>query len=260
MTTENDFRDPGPLPDLDWVDVSLIDVDPTYQRGLDENRVLKILDWFTWRSFGALTLAKTDGGRYHAIDGQHRLEAAKRHPAVTLVPCTIIEADGTVAEAETFVGVNVNRRNISPLEHYRADIAADDPGALAVSKACEGAGVTVARYPSQSSGPGETVAISAVRAVVEKRGRTAAQRILAICADAGLAPIKAEHVRAAEFLLTDDEFCHDVEPEALAESMVRNGEEWLIEARAFAATHRMPVGRALASVWFRKTRKKRKAA
>ena len=262
MNTDSatEYRDPGDPPVLDWIDVNLIDIDPAYQRGLDDTRVQRILDWFTWDAFGAIVIAPAAEGRYNCTDGQHRLAAARRHPAVSVVPAIIIHAQGTQAEAENFIAINKDRRNISALDRYWAEVAANEPTAIAVSKSCESAGVTVMRHPSQSYGPGETVSISAIRAVVDKRGTTAAQRILAVCADAGLAPIKAEHIRAAEFLLTDDEFCHDVEPEALAESMVRNGEEWLIEARAFSATHRMPVGRALASVWFRRTRKKRRVA
>ncbi|RDE08366.1 DUF6551 family protein [Pelagibacterium lacus] len=258
--TETLHRDPGPLPDLDWIDVSLIDVDPTYQRGIDENRVQKILDWFSWRSFGALTLSKIEGGRYHAIDGQHRLEAAKRHPSVTLVPCTIIEAGGTVAEAETFVTVNANRKNVSPLEMYWAELAADDPEALTIAQVTNRAGVTIMRHPGAQYEPGQTVAVSAIRSLVDKRGAMRARQILEVLAKAELAPIKGEHVRAAEILMTDDEFRHSVEPDALSEALSGNGEEFSIEAKAFAKTHRMPVGRALASVWFRKTRKKRKAA
>ena len=78
--TEAIFRDPGEVPALEWLDKTLIDVDARYQRTLDEGRVQKIVDWFAWDSFGAIVVAPAPYGRYHAIDGQHRLEAAKRHP------------------------------------------------------------------------------------------------------------------------------------------------------------------------------------
>lgn len=85
-----------------------------------------------------------------------------------------------------------------------------------------------------------------------------ARQILEVVAKADLVPIKGEHIRAAEILMTDDEFRHDVEPEALSEALAGNEEDFGIEAKAFAKTHRMPVGRALASVWFRRCRKKRR--
>lgn len=258
--TDQEYRDPGPLPDLDWVDKTLIDVDPAYQRKLDENRVQRILDWFSWRSFGALVLSKTEGGRYHAIDGQHRLEAALRHPKVALLPCTIIEADGAQGEAEVFVAVNRDRKNISALDRYWAELAAKDDEAVTIAQVVERAGVTIARHPSPSYEPGHTVAIIAIRTIVDKWGAMRGRQILEVCANAKMAPIRGEFIRAAEMLITDPEFNEAVEPEALSEALAGNDVEMMLDARAFAKTHRMPIGKALASVWFRKTRKKRKAA
>ncbi len=44
MMTEQTYRDPGEVPVIDWLDKTLIDIDPTYQRSLDEARVQKIVD------------------------------------------------------------------------------------------------------------------------------------------------------------------------------------------------------------------------
>lgn len=80
----------------------------------------KIVGWFAWDNFSAIVVAPAAAGRYHAIDGQHRLEAAKRHPKVSVVPAIIITATGTAAEAETFVDVNGAHKNVSLLEMYWA--------------------------------------------------------------------------------------------------------------------------------------------
>lgn len=120
---DNPYRDPGDPPVLDWIDVSLIDIDPAYQRGLDEARVQRILDWFTWDAFGAIVIAPADEGRYHCTDGQHRLAAARLHPAVSVVPAIIISAQGTQAEAENFIAINRERKNISALDRYWAELA-----------------------------------------------------------------------------------------------------------------------------------------
>lgn len=258
--TETLYRDPGEPPVLDWIDVNLIDVDPTYQRGLDENRVQRILDWFTWDAFGAVVIAPADEGRYHCTDGQHRLEAARRHPGVTVVPAIIITAKGTQAEAENFIAINRERKNITALDRYWAELAAGEDDAKTIAQVCERAGVTIVRHPSPQYGASQTVAVSAIRSLVDKWGAMRSRQILEVVANAGLAPIKGEFIKAAEIIMTDDEFRHDVEPPALSESLAGNDEALSIEAKAFAKTHRMPVGRALASVWFRKTRKKRKAA
>lgn len=259
--TETIFRDPGEVPALDWLDKNLIDIDATYQRGLDEGRVQKIVDWFAWDSFGAIVVAPAADGHFHAIDGQHRLEAAKRHPMVSVVPAIIITATGTAAEAETFVNVNGARKNVSPLEMYWAQLAAEDPEAITVKQVCERAGVKLLRYPGAGgkNGPGETVAIAALRGLIDKRGAMKARQILETLVPANLKPITALQIKAAEMLMTDPEFADDLEPEAITDAIRAHAHVLDDEANAFAATHRVPKARAYASVWFRKCRKKRKA-
>lgn len=262
MTDEPQYRDPGEVPVLDWVDKDLIDVDEAYQRPLDEARVQRMVEWFDWRSFGALVLTKAADGRYHTPDGQHRLEAAKRHPKVSVVPAVIVEAETTAEEAEVFVGINRDRKNVTPMQLYWAELAAEDPEALTVSQVCERAGITIVRSPggATKAKPGDTLAISAIRSLVTRRGAMRARRILEVLGKAQLAPVGALPIRAVEILLTDAEFKDEVEPEALTESIAGKSMVLEDEARAFAATHRMPVAKAMASVWFKRTRKRRKAA
>ncbi|GEM_PF-899157 len=258
--TEDGLRDPGEPPVLDWLDKTLIDVDPAYQRELDEARVLRMLEWFEWKAFGAIVVAKAEDGRYHVTDGQHRLEAAKRHPAIDVVPAVIIEAEGTSGEAENFVAINKDRRNVTPLQLYWAELAAGDPEAQTVAQVCERAGVTIVRYPGPGYRVGDTVAISAIRRLVDARGAMRAREVLEIVAKAALAPIRGEFIRAAEIIRFDAEFADQVDDDALSDSLSGSDEEIGAEAKAFAKTHRLGAAKALASVWFRRTRKRRRAA
>ena len=255
--TEPTFRDPGEVPVIDWVDKTIIDIDPAYQRGLDEARVQRILDWFEWRSFGALVIARAADGRYHCIDGQHRLDAAKRHPKVGNVPAVIIADAGTAPEAETFVTLNRDRKNVTTLDLYWAQLAAGDPEAMTAQQVCQRAGIVVQRYLGAAPHPGETVAIGVIRNLIDRKGAMRARQVLEVVK--GCSPVGSDHIRAAELLLTDPEFCQDVDPIDLAESLA--GYRHLREdAAAFAETHRMPRWKAMASIWFKRTRKKRKAA
>jgi ParB-like chromosome segregation protein Spo0J len=256
------YRDPGEVPVLDWIDKNLIDIDPSYQRGLDEVRVGKILDWFAWKSFGAIVVAPSADGRYNCIDGQHRLEAAKRHPKVAHVPAVIIAVQGTVGEAETFVAVNADRRNVSPLEMHWAKLAAEDPEAVTVAQVVERAGITILRYPASNGNfkPRETIAISAIRSLIDRRGAMRARQMLEVLAKADLTPITAHQIKAVELLLTDAEFREHIEPEALTDAIMGKALALDDDAAAFAATHRMPKWRALASVWFKRSRKRRQPA
>lgn len=143
--SEDTFRDPGELPVIDWLDKSLIDTDPSYQRGLDRHRVSKILHGFEWASFGAVVVAKTDAGRYHCTDGQHRLEAAKLHPLIELMPAIIVAVTGTKGEAANFIALNRDRKNISKLDRYWAELAAEDEDAQTIAQVVQGASVTIVR-------------------------------------------------------------------------------------------------------------------
>ncbi len=259
--TETTFRDPGEVPALDWLDKTLIDIDATYQRGLDEGRVQKIVDWFAWDSFGAIVVAPAADGRYHAIDGQHRLEAAKRHPKVSVVPAIIITATGTAAEAETFVNVNGARKNVSPLEMYWAQLASGDPEAETVKQVCERAGLRLLRYPGSNGrfAARETVAIGAIRGLIDRRGAMRARQVLEVLASAELNPVTALQIKAAELLIMDPEFADQVEPDAITDAIRGHAIGLDTEAGAFAATHRLPKVKAFASVWFKRCRKKRRA-
>jgi hypothetical protein len=260
MTDLPEFRDPGELPVLDWLDKTLIDIDRTYQRGLDEKRVQRILEWFAWDSFGAIVVAPAADGRFHCTDGQHRLEAAKRHPKVTMVPAITIVASGVQAEAENFVSINKDRKNPSPLDIFWAELAANDPEAVTANQVAQRAGVSILRYLAGGTNyqPGHTMAIGTLRSLVDRRGALKARQILELVKP--LAPIGAIHIRAAEALLTDGEFTEDIDPVDLADTIARIGDSIESEVGAFAKTHCVPKWRAWASLWFRKTRKKRKAA
>lgn len=195
------------------------------------------------------------------IDGQRRLEAAKRHRSVALLPAVIITGRGVVAEAETFVNVNGARKNVSALEMYWASLAAEDPDAVTIKQVTERAGVKVLRYPGAGgkNGPSETVAIAAFRSLIDARGALRARQVLEVLAKADLAPITAAQIKAAELLMLDPEFVDQVEPEALTEAIRGYALGLDTEAGAFAATHRLPKAKAFASVWFKRCRKKRRA-
>jgi len=252
------FSDPGEVPVLDWLDTQTIDVDARYQRGLDEARVERILASFAWDSFGAIVVAPA-GDRYHCIDGQHRLEAAKRHPKIAHVPAVIITSRAVEGEAATFVTVNRDRKNVSQLEMYWAELAAGNPEAQTVAKVAERTNIRILRSPTpaKDTKPGDTMAIGAVRALIDARGAMRAREMLAILSGAALAPISAHHIRAVERLITDPEFRDQMEADSLLESLA--GSNFEAEAKVFASTHRLPHWRAFASVWFKATRKKRKA-
>lgn len=253
------YPDPGEVPVLDWLDVALIDVEPMYQRPLDTSRVEEITRSFSWRSFGALVVVPQDGGRYHATDGQHRIEAAKKHPAVTHVPAVIVKAEDVHAEAGIFVDINKNRKNVTALELFFAKLTAENDDALTVYQVCQKAGVRIPKHPGDYR-PADTVAVVAIQALIDKRGAMRARERLQILASAGFAPITAAQIKAIDLLLTDTEFAPYVTAETLASTLRAEGVSSDVEAGRFAHTHRIPHWKGLANVWFQKTKKRRATA
>jgi hypothetical protein len=83
-------------------------------------------------------------------------------------------------------------------------------------------------------------------------------QVLRLLVEAGRAPISAPDIRAMTHLLTDGEFMladADDYPAAIKALGVAGDRE----AAAFAATHRIPLWKGLASIWFKKVRKRRQA-
>ncbi|MBN9079648.1 MAG: hypothetical protein BGN87_18355 [Rhizobiales bacterium 65-79] len=256
----DEFPDPGEVPVLDWIDKGLIDADPLYQRPCDPVRVDNIARNFTWRSFGALVVVPVADGRYHATDGQHRLEGAKKHPKVTHVPCVIVEAEDIKSEASIFVEINGSRKNVSPLELFFARLATGDEDAETVRQVCERAGVRIPKYPSHGFRPGDSIAIGAIQALVGRRGAMRAREFLEPLVKARLCPITSNHIKAVEHLQTNAEFAGSINLDDLTATILSMGGADEVDAKRFAATHNCPVWMGLASAWFQKTKKRRKAA
>src|SRR5690606_13394906 len=157
--------------------------------------------------------------------------------------------------AARFGGPNRLRIGVTPLHECFAEVTAGDDDALDVLKTCERAGVTILRSPPSRSEfkPGESVSITAIKALVDKRGVMKARLVLEVLAKADLAPITADHIKAAEYLMTEPEFCDQFEAEDLTREIETSGKTAEHEAKVFSVAQKVPVWRALAVQWFKKT-------
>jgi len=163
----------GELPELAWVELDRIFVDASYQRPIKPRRVQQILRDFTWAQFGALMLVAREDGRFAVYDGQHRFEAARQHPAITAVPAAIVVLDQAYEEAQSFLGVNVNRSAISTVEKYWAGIEAGDDLMMQICSVLDEAGCEVVPPGTKSAAPGRTSAITAIERAIKAYGDTA---------------------------------------------------------------------------------------
>lgn len=161
--------DVGSRPKLDWIDVTLVDVDHNYQREVDGKSVAKILSNFRWDHFGAVVLAPKPDGRFNVTDGQHRVKAALLHPEVSHIPAMIVDLDGTAKEAENFLVINRGRRSVNTIEIYWAGLASQDPHTLQVKAVLDQAGCEVCAAHGDYR-VGHTMAVTAIGRSISRYG------------------------------------------------------------------------------------------
>ncbi len=156
----------GKKPQFKWLRIELLQVDGRYQREIKQDGVTlinRIVRDFKWARFGALLVAGPDRiGDYAVIDGQHRLEAARRHPQISEVPCLVVDAGDVPSQARTFKGVNKDRRGVTRINVFWADVAAGEESAVRVRAVCEECGCFVSRAGTGRQKPLHTVAVSAI--------------------------------------------------------------------------------------------------
>ncbi|TIN15521.1 MAG: hypothetical protein E5Y51_18095 [Mesorhizobium sp.] len=252
-------------PICERVDPTTLFVDHEYQRTIGEKgrrQIRQIIENFCWTKFKPpiCAYAEHDGRTIlKVLDGQHTAIAAASNPHISLIPVMIVEAPDTQSQAAAFVGQNTQRLGVTPLQIHQAAVLAQEENALDVQNVCNRAGVRVLHCLPGSGRykPGDTIAIAAIRGLVSRRTSMGARVILEVLAKAHLAPITALHIKAADYLMSDKELSLKFDPEDLTKTI---GDLYLTaedEARVQAKTMRIPEWRALAMIWFRKTKKKR---
>lgn len=163
----------GIAPQLDWIPVSKLRIDPAYQREVLRNgarNIGKIAREFDWALFGIVVVAAIDGDLYAIVDGQHRtLGAALR--GIEAVPCLIIQADLS-KQAKAFAAINGAVTKIHGLAIFAAEVAAGIPEAVKLRDACAAAEVTICKYPLAANNmkPNETLAIGTLQRCLKTYG------------------------------------------------------------------------------------------
>lgn len=146
---EKASTDLGKMPRLEWLPVVKLAVDRRYQREMGSRNwahTHRILREFSWLYYQPICVAPAaTGGGYLVIDGQHRLEAAKKHPLIDKLPCYVVDAVDVAQQARTFVALNARRISITRLHRFWAAEASGDATARRIVALCSKAGVTIVR-------------------------------------------------------------------------------------------------------------------
>lgn len=136
----------GKRPILKWLPVGKLEVDARYQRSLETARSARLIDRivvnFRWAAFQAVSVVEK-GARYVIIDGQHRVEAARRLK-IASVPCILVEDLSLAEQAKLFVEAN-DRVALNQFAIFHAKVAAGDADACKVAAFCKQYGVVIPR-------------------------------------------------------------------------------------------------------------------
>lgn len=247
-------------PELRHVSPGALHVDESYQRGLSERSlrlIRKIVAEWDWRAFKPPVTVEGEHG-LEVIDGQHTAIAAASHGGIVEIPVLVVVAEQVESRADAFVRHNRDRIQVTPVQLHNAMVAAGDEDALTVKQVCERAGVRILKHPPPMGRfkIGDTLAIVAVRALVNRRYAAGARQVLEICVKGGCAPVSAGMIRAVEHLLFSEEYRGEISAEKITLILSSMQSDIEAEAKRFAAERKMQQWRALASVIFLNRRKR----
>ena len=244
-----------PAPIVEHMRPSDLLVDEAYQRDLSPKSlalIRRIVEGWDWLKFKPPVVAMTDAG-FEVVDGQHTAIAAACHPSIETIPVLVVDGSDLQRRAAAFVSHAVDRLQATPAQVWHAAVAAGDPDALTIRNVLDRAGVTLLPYPPARNvfGKAETVALGAVRRLVDQRGAMRAREVLEILARAELAPITADHVRIAEALLLDPEYAGGLDVDRITVAIRDVTPKQLAEAKEVAFAKRLSGWRALTAVLYR---------
>jgi len=172
----------GVEPQLMWIDISQLVVDPRYQREISRQgaeNVVRIANSFSWQRFGTVLVSRVRdeaGDLWAIIDGQHRVTGAALR-GIKTVPCMVIEAT-PAGQAAAFAAINGLVTKLTPLQIHAARVAAGEEDALDLVALCAEGGVTICRYPvpGEKMVAGETLAVG----TLEKLRREVERSVLVL--------------------------------------------------------------------------------
>jgi hypothetical protein len=163
----------GSAPQLQWLPISDLIVDPAYQRpigGSGRASITQTARSFQWSYFAPVVVAALEDGKFAIIDGQRRATAAAL-AGFDKVPCQIVVADHQQQALANKI-INGAIRSNSRMAVHKESLTSSEPCAVRLAELCARAGVEVLRYPVpvDRQGAGQTMAIAALAHCLERYG------------------------------------------------------------------------------------------
>lgn len=143
--------------------VSLI-VDRDYQRDVSghDAKVNRIAAEWSWVACGAIIVGLRDG-KNHVIDGQHRVLAALKRSDIQYLPCVVFETQTQKEEAAGFIRANRNRKPMTAIQSFRAELMAGSACAKKAADMIDDAGLALSGH----SAAGTFSAVGALKRAID---------------------------------------------------------------------------------------------
>lgn len=178
----------GTLPILQWAMLDQLQIDPEYQRSIENGPsqalIRKIAQYWDWSLCLPLVASRRPGvSGLFVIDGQHRLAAAKLRRDIAQLPCVVLEIANKADEAAAFVHLNQQRRPLNKLDIFKAAVASGDRESTAIVAAMTEAGLSVAPHSNHTAWkPGQVSNIGGIEAAWRSHGATRTRAALMVMA------------------------------------------------------------------------------
>lgn len=195
----------GAAPLLRWIDISLIVIEPAYQREISDRgvkNIRQIVENFRWSRFAPVIVAPREDGRFALIDGQHRTTALATL-GLKQAPAQIVEMTPR-ERAEAFTYINGAVTPLSVMAKFHAAVAAGEPNASAAQRALSAAKARLLKYPvpSNKMKVGDTLAATTLISAVERFGeKELTSALKGLVARARPGDLCAPHIDAATRLV-----------------------------------------------------------
>lgn len=157
----------APVLRVELLRVGDLQVDPAYQRELNERRIRKYKVDFKPIQLGIIEVSRRDDGTMFVVDGQHRVALVKQlfGPNAQL-PAQVYEGWSLQQEAERFGYVNKERVQVTPLAAYKADRAKGAEDVRIIDRTLSAVHVRV----SEQAGDGTVQCVTELRSAVARYG------------------------------------------------------------------------------------------
>jgi hypothetical protein len=213
---------------------SMLAVDDSYQRDVSNNRAIAIAKNWSWLACGVLVVARRSSDQtYYVVDGQHRLNAARKRSDIDRLPCIVFETDDACQEAGGFYDLNTGRRPPTTFEKWRAQLLRGDLDTVFADRLIRDAG----RIPSSSTtGAGEVRCLSTMLRMVQSNRMALVQVwpiVIEVCRDQTLHEILLQGLYWLETNLPEGQSLRD---KRWRERVLQAGYDSLMEGARRAAS------------------------